>query len=249
MRLFAKFFLLFILVGIACRGELPLAQSPTLEPTRTPLPTFTPAPEIVQVTITFPPTATPLPPPTETPTPEPEPTEPPPPEPEPTEEATPEPEPTETPTPEPPPPPTEAPPPPPPTEPPPTEEQPADPPPPAEPGVGAYGVRAGITLRDGRNTYGVGEKVFFKIEATNTTDNTIQFGILGLNSSDGNFQTSWDNSHISAGETFRHEDGVAFGAPGNYTVWLSICFSSKEVCQSPDGNWERFEPGQEVTIQ
>lgn len=234
--------MILIAATLACGSVLPTppADEPVvLPPTRTPLPTFTPAGvEAAQVTVVIPPTATPLPPtpePTLTNTPEPLPTEPPP-----TEEPTPEPTATDI------PPPT-APPPPPPTNPPPPP--PTEPPPPAGPVAGAHGVIGQLSFRDGRNTYGVGEKVFVKIEATNTTGGMLPFGILGLNTSDGNFQTSWDNSNIGAGETFRHEDGVSFGGPGNHKIWLSICFSTKDVCQSADGDWERFEPGVDVVIQ
>jgi hypothetical protein len=108
---------------------------------------------------------------------------------------------------------------------------------------------AKITFRDGKNTYAVGEKVFVKIEATNVEGGIKPFGILGLTPSTGNFQTSWDNSQLEAGKTFNHEDGLAFSSPGTHKLWLSICFSSKEECQGPNGNWVRFEPGLDVIIQ
>jgi len=106
-----------------------------------------------------------------------------------------------------------------------------------------------ITFRDGRNTYATGEKVFVKIEATNTAAGLLPFGILGLNTSTGGFQTSWSNGTIASGDTFRHEDGVAFPIPGNHKMWLSICYSSQQECQGPDGDWTRFEPGLDVVIQ
>jgi hypothetical protein len=115
--------------------------------------------------------------------------------------------------------------------------------------AGANGVIGTITFREGRNTYGVGEKVFVKIEATNTEAGVKPFGILGLTTSNGGFQTSWSNSSLAANETFRHEDGLAFSAPGNYKMWLSICFSTIDVCQGSEGNWERFEPGLDVIVQ
>jgi len=73
------------------------------------------------------------------------------------------------------------------------------------------------------------------------------FGILGLTTDTGAFQTSWSNATIDG--TFRHEDGLAFSSPGNHKLWLSICFSSIDICQGADGNWERFEPGLDVIIQ
>jgi hypothetical protein len=106
-----------------------------------------------------------------------------------------------------------------------------------------------ISFRDGRNTYGVGEKVFVAIEASNVESGLKPFGILGLTPSTGGFQTSWTNGTIAAGETFRWEDGLAFPAPGTHKMWLSICFSTEAECQGPDGNWVRFEPGLDVIIQ
>ena len=106
-----------------------------------------------------------------------------------------------------------------------------------------------ITFRDGRNTYAVNEKVFVKIKATNTGAGQIPFGVLGLAASNNVFQTSWSNGVIEAGKPFTHEDGLAFGSPGAYKLWLSICFSDKSTCEGPSGDWERFEPGLDVVVQ
>lgn len=138
---------------------------------------------------------------------------------------------------------------PPPTAPPPSTPEPEPPAeaPPAEPAAGAHGVIGKITFRDGRNTYAVGEKVFVKIEATNTQPGQLPFGILGLTTSTGAFQTSWSSGTIDG--TFSHEDGLPFAGPGNHKMWLSICFSTEAECQGSDGDWERFEPGLDVIIQ
>ena len=228
----------FILLTLGCSllSQLPLLQEEAnLPPTRTPFPTFTPTPAVQQQPPSnLPnPTETPIPPPTAelpTATLEPLPTD------------TPPPEPTATNTPEPPPPPTEPPPPPaPPTDTPAPQA-------PAGPVVGANGVIGKIEFRDGRNTYAVGERVFVRIEAsTESGSGQITFGILGLETSTGTFQTSWSSGTING--TFTHEDGVAFNAPGTHKIRLSICFSSLEVCQGTDGNWERFEPGLDVIVQ
>jgi len=234
---------LFILLTLACVAPSDIAvKQAAVPPTRTPLPTFTPT-SAVQPTLIIPPTSTstPVPAPTDTPIP---PTDTPVP---PTDTPVPPPaeEPTATDTPE-PPPPTKAPQP---------QSQPAEPPAatntpaPAAPAAGAHGVLGSLTLREGRNTYKSGERIFVKIEAKNTTGSAIPFGILGLTTSDGAFQTSWDNSSIDANGAFHHEDGIPFGGPGNKKIYLSICFSTKEVCQSADGDWERFEPGVDVVVQ
>jgi hypothetical protein len=110
-------------------------------------------------------------------------------------------------------------------------------------------VQVTLSFRDGRNTYVVGEKVFASIEVTNVTSEPVPFGILGLLTSTGQFQTSWDNGVIQPGQTFRHEDGLAFNAPGVYKLQLSICFNRKDACLSSDQGWKRFEPGLDVTVQ
>ncbi len=227
--------LLMVFLSLACSLQGSLLSSgegeAALAPTRTPFPTFTPTAE-TQVVVSIPPTPTETPvlPPTDTPAPPATDTPVPPTE-------TPEPEPEATNTPEPPPP--TVPPAPPPTEP---------PPPPAEPSVGANGVIGKIDFRDGRNTYGVGERVFVRIEASLPGGSGQKpFGILGLTTSTGAFQTSWSSGTIDG--TFRHEDGIGFPAPGNHKLWLSICFDTIDVCQGPSGNWERFEPGLDVIVQ
>ncbi len=224
---------LVLFISLACSSlpSLLSKEEPNIRPTRTRLPTFTPTSATEMLISILPtPTDTPTPlPPTDTPTPEPLPTDTPPPAEEPTATDTPV-----------PPPPTQ-PPPSPPTEPP----SPTDTPAPAA----QNGVVGEISFRDGRNTYGVGEQVFVRIEATNVESGLKPFGVLGLTASNGSFQTSWDNGTIPAGETFRHEDGMAFPSSGTYKMWLSICFSSREECQGSDGNWVRFEPGLDVIIQ
>ncbi len=121
-------------------------------------------------------------------------------------------------------------------------------PPPLPPGPGPHGVIGKITFRDEKNTYAVGETVFVNIEATNMGAGPISFGILGLTPSAGTFKTSWTNGNIASGETFKYEDGLAFPTPGTHKLWLSICFSSLQECQGPNGDWERFEPGLDVIV-
>lgn len=245
-----------VVANVACSllSQTLSSESVQISPTRTPLPTFTPTSEAQ--TLVIPPTETPLPPP-EVPVVEPAPVDTPIPEQNaPIVEQTTEPQeslaanstadegnnevteeeapPNEEPAPTPVPPP------------PPTEPPPAEPAVPAEPGAGAHGVIGKITFREGRNTYGVGEKVFVKIEVTHTQPGQLPFGILGLSTSTA-FQTSWSSGTIDG--TFTHEDGLPFDAPGNHKMWLSICFSTEDVCKGPDGDWERFEPGLDVVIQ
>lgn len=111
------------------------------------------------------------------------------------------------------------------------------------------GVIAKLALRDNRNTYAVGEKVFIKVEATNIEGGIKPIGILGLIPDSGDFQTIGDNSQIEAGKPLTYEDSLVFSTPGQHKLWLSMCFSSKAECQGATGDWVRFEPGLDLIIQ
>jgi hypothetical protein len=230
----------FIITSLACAlpSALRLSKEPTRRPTKTPLPTFTATPPLAVAIVTV--TPAPAGPASEPPAQGNQPAE------APAQAAPP---PTDTP---PPPPPTDTPVPPP-TEPPPPPPSaplaPTQPPAPAKPAAGAHGVLGEISFSDGKNTYGVGEKVFVNIKATNTGAGMLPFGVLGLTTSTGTFQTSWSSGTIEAGKPFTHKDGLPFGAAGTHKLWLSICFSTKEVCQGPNGDWERFEPGLDVIVK
>ncbi|MEM7035155.1 MAG: hypothetical protein AAF629_36790 [Chloroflexota bacterium] len=115
--------------------------------------------------------------------------------------------------------------------------------------AGPESVAVQVALRDRRTTYKVGERVFVTMAIKNLTKEAVPFGVLGLLTNTGHFQTSWDNGIIMAGDTFQHEDGLSFSAPGQYTIQLSVCFSSKANCLGPDGEWERFEPPLRVMVQ
>jgi hypothetical protein len=117
--------------------------------------------------------------------------------------------------------------------------------------TGPESVQVSFGLREQRITYTVGERIFVRIAVTNISSDPIQFGILGLLASTGQFQTSWSNGSINPGQTFRHEDGLAFNAPGRYTVQLSMCFARKDACTSgkAEDSWVRFKPAVEVQVQ
>jgi len=231
---------IIVLANIACSLSGRLAglinSTPTPVLVRAPLPTFTATAEMrVVVSIPPTPTQTPVPPPTDAPAPPPTPAPP-------------------TNTPEPTPAPTQAPAPKPaaaaaqPAAPAPTQAPAPTAAPTAAAGVGANGVIGKIEFRDGRNTYAVGEKVFVKIEAALPGGKGQKpFGVLGLTTDTGQFQTSWSSGTIEG--VFHHEDGLAFSVGGNHKMWLSVCFDTLQVCQGSTGNWERFEPGLDVIIK
>ncbi len=109
-------------------------------------------------------------------------------------------------------------------------------------------VEANLSFRHDRTAYAVGERVFVKVEVTNVSSQPVSFGLLGLLTSNDRFQTSWNDGLIQPGETFRHEDGLAFNAPGTYKVQPAICFSKTEACWETESGWTRLEPSLEVTV-
>ena len=243
--------LFFLFLNLACSGATSRVEQVQIAPTRTPYPTFTPtvlapvgqvqepqadaqagsAPVEEAEAASIPPTEVP------TDTPQSEPTETSIPA-EPTN--TPEPEPTETPTPE--PTNTAAPPPPPP--PPPTD---TPVPAPAGPAIGQFGVSGQVVARD-KTTFAVGEKAFFTYTALNHTDNPVNFGLLGIKGSNGQFNTSWINPDVLIpGVPFSHDDGLAFDVPGTYQVFLAICYSG---CGGGSSVWEEYPSGAAtITVQ
>lgn len=230
-RYFYQAILLLLLALLACNILRPSQSEQTaLKPTNTPRPTFTHTPTAMPVVeqptstpaVVIPPTNTPLP--TDTPTPIPAPTD------------TPAPLPTDTPA---PPAPAPAP-----AAPPPTN---TPVPAPSGPAVGQFGISGKVIARD-KTTFAVGEKAFFTYEATNHTDAPVGFTLLGIKASNGQFNTSWINPDVfQPGVPFRHDDGLAFDAPGTYQVFLAVCYTG---CGQPSAVWEEYQSGAAtITVQ
>ena len=113
--------------------------------------------------------------------------------------------------------------------------------------VGSHGVSGLVVARD-KTTFAVGEKAFFTYEALNHTSDPVDFVLLGIKASDGQFNTSWINPDvIIPGQPFRHDDGLTFNSPGTYSVMLAICFAG---CGGADADWEEFPKGAAtITVQ
>jgi len=106
--------------------------------------------------------------------------------------------------------------------------------------VGSHGVSGLVIARD-KTTFAVGEKAFFTYEALNHTEDPVGFELLGIKASNGLFNTSWINPDIILPDVpFRHDDGLTFGTPGTYQVFLAICFAR---CGESDADWEEFRYG------
>jgi hypothetical protein len=104
-----------------------------------------------------------------------------------------------------------------------------------------------VVARD-KTTFAVGEKAFFTYEALNETSDPVDFVLLGIKASDGQFNTSWINPDVIVpGQPFRHDDGLTFNSPGTYKVMLAICFAR---CGEADADWEEFPKGAAtITVQ
>jgi hypothetical protein len=113
--------------------------------------------------------------------------------------------------------------------------------------VGSHGVSGLVVARD-KTTFAVGEKAFFTYEALNHTSDPVDFVLLGIKASDGQFNTSWINPDVIVpGQPFRHDDGLTFNSPGTYKVMLAICFAR---CGEANADWEEFPKGAAtITVQ
>ncbi len=110
-------------------------------------------------------------------------------------------------------------------------------------------IRVSLSLRRGRQSYAVGERVFITLAVTNHQQAPLTFGLADLVVDNGYAQTVWDRGRIPPGETLRHEDGLAFDRPGRYRINLSLCLSEPAACLETVERWQNFEPSVEVTVR
>ncbi len=128
------------------------------------------------------------------------------------------------------------------------------------PVVGARGITGQLTLCNPKTTYAPGERICFNESIVNTTNAFIPYGILGVvavSASGGptQFQTSWSGdlglNPGCVGPTDRcggaWEDGIRIATPGNYLLYLQICYSPINICLS-GGEWESLTGGLAVTV-
>ncbi len=158
-----------------------------------------------------------------------------------------------------------APPPPPPTAVPPTAV-PTQVPPTAPPPQSARGIIGELRLCEGRTTYAAGERICVIEKIFNSSANSVDYGILGVNAvnmSGGSnwFQSSW-TGYGYAGDKLTldpnctgpvgrcdgpWEDGFKLSA-GTYQFSLSICYSRYTTCQG-GGEWETLTTPFTVIVQ
>jgi hypothetical protein len=106
--------------------------------------------------------------------------------------------------------------------------------------VGTHGVSGLVVARD-KTTFSVGEQAWFTYEALNKTQDPVDFVLLGIKASNGQFNTSWVNPDVILPNVpFKHDDSLTFNSPGTYKVMLAICFAR---CDQTDADWEEFPRG------
>lgn len=131
---------------------------------------------------------------------------------------------------------------------------------------GARGITGSLQMCGGKTTFAAGtERICFIETIRNTTNATVQYGIIGVlatNTATGatQFQSSWSAftgplaiDPGCTGPTDRcggpWEDGMYIATPGTYRLTLNICFTpSIEGCAS-GGDWVTLTPGIEIVVQ
>lgn len=131
---------------------------------------------------------------------------------------------------------------------------------------GARGITGSLQMCGGKTTFAAGtERICFIETIRNTTNATVQYGIIGVlatNTATGatQFQSSWSAftgplaiDPGCTGPTDRcggpWEDGMYLATPGTYRLTLNICFTpSIEGCAG-GGDWVTLTPGIEIVVR
>ncbi len=104
------------------------------------------------------------------------------------------------------------------------------------PDTSAYGVSATFGLESPRPAYSPGEHVWFDFTLTNLKPLPLTYGTVGVILADGSFHTSLSGSSLSGNEHLSWRDWVSFSTPGDQTLVLAMCISSKDECRT-GGTW------------
>ncbi len=82
------------------------------------------------------------------------------------------------------------------------------------------------SVRSAPGPFGVGAEIWFDLNITNKSGNTIQFNALGTwVEQTGQFQKSWSYSSRAPNQNLVWSDKIHIPAAGNYNLWLAIEFS------------------------
>lgn len=130
-------------------------------------------------------------------------------------------------------------------------------------GGGSHGVTGRLSLCTPKSSYAAksdafeGERICVYESITNTTDQAITYGVLGvragnISGDEGAFQTSWRGdlsvpAHGNGPTGGGWQDGLYLAA-GAYSLTLSICYSNVDTCLGSGGEWETLTPGIAINV-
>jgi uncharacterized protein YraI len=84
----------------------------------------------------------------------------------------------------------------------------------------------GYSVRGAPGPYGVGAEIWFDLNVTNQSGQTLAFNALGTwVEQTGQFQKSWTYSSLAPNQNFVWSDKLTIPAAGDYSLWLAIEFS------------------------
>jgi len=93
----------------------------------------------------------------------------------------------------------------------------------------------------------VNQNMFFDFSVTNVTSSTITYGILAAHTDQGVTADSWHDP-LLPGKTIKWTDHINFPNAGTYQVYLGICYSSHDACQTGGAPWMRLSDSVMVVI-
>jgi hypothetical protein len=111
-----------------------------------------------------------------------------------------------------------------------------------------HGVTGTFRMEAADRIYSANEQMWFRWTVTNVTEADLTYGYIGVVPSSGAFHTSWSGSSLRARSTANWRDWVSFAAPGEYTLFLSICLSPAAECEG-GGKWVDLTAPLSVTVQ
>jgi hypothetical protein len=101
-------------------------------------------------------------------------------------------------------------------------------------------------------TVGAGQDIWFDFKITNTTDGSIDFGLVAAHTDAGFTAKSFSGplgAHKSLPSTGTWRDHFSIGTPGTYQVYLGICFASNGECVNGSPPWSRLSSNITVVVQ
>jgi hypothetical protein len=118
------------------------------------------------------------------------------------------------------------------------------------------GLSATFSL-EGGSSFAANQQIWFNFNVSNSTGAPVFFDVLGVYPrKDGTLradliQASWGGQPTDAVPPggLIHRDNIRIGEPGNYSLYLAICFdASYQACRAGGGTWVFLSGGIPITI-